>query len=113
MGERGNERAQGAGCLISAWSTLTPGWTRLQERRGKYVYNLSAGASKKITNDVADDLYPRFIENSSKIIFSSNRLSDTLKVDNTIKPKISYTYDLYVYDRDTNSENVLVLGGIF
>ncbi|MEN8121794.1 MAG: hypothetical protein ABFS35_15695 [Bacteroidota bacterium] len=68
-----------------------------------FVYNLSAGASKKITNDVADDLYPRFIENSSKIIFSSNRLSDTLKVDKTIKPKISDTYDLYVYDRETNS----------
>jgi Tol biopolymer transport system component len=68
-----------------------------------FVYNLSAGASKKITNDVADDLYPRFIENSSKIIFSSNRLSDTITVDNTIKPKISPTYDLFVYDRETKS----------
>lgn len=68
-----------------------------------YVYNLSAGASKKITNDVADDLYPRFIENSNKIIFSSNRLSDTITVDNTIKPKVSPTYDLYIYDRETNS----------
>ncbi len=68
-----------------------------------YVYNLSAGANKKITNDVADDLYPQFIENSSKIIFSSNRLNDTLKVDKTIKPQISPTYDLYVYDRETKS----------
>ncbi len=68
-----------------------------------YVYNLSAGASKRITNDVADDLYPRFIENSSKIIFSSNRLNDTLKVDKEIKPKTSPTYDLYVYDWKTKS----------
>ena len=68
-----------------------------------YVYNLSAGASKKITNDVADDLYPRFIENSTKIIFASNRLSDTLKVDELVKPDISSTYDLYVYNLKTKS----------
>jgi len=71
-----------------------------------YVYNLSAGAAKKITDDIADDLYPRFIDNSTKIIFASNRLSDTLKPDNSVNPELSPTYDLYIYDLKKKS-NVL------
>ncbi|OQY03295.1 MAG: hypothetical protein B6I20_05305 [Bacteroidetes bacterium 4572_117] len=68
-----------------------------------FVYNLSAGTSKRVTNDVADDLFPSFIEKSSKIVFASNRLNDTIKIDKTIKPKISPTFDLYIYDNENKS----------
>lgn len=43
-----------------------------------YIYNIGANSHKKITNDLFDDLEPQFIENSTKIIFTSNRLTDSL-----------------------------------
>ncbi|HEY9082260.1 MAG TPA: hypothetical protein VIN73_02925 [Vicingaceae bacterium] len=43
-----------------------------------YLYNIGANSHKKITNDLFDDLEPQFIENSTKIIFTSNRLTDSL-----------------------------------
>ncbi|MEI6595083.1 MAG: hypothetical protein WCO28_05930 [Bacteroidota bacterium] len=63
-----------------------------------YVYDLQSRKERAITNDPADDLYPRFVDGSSKIIFSSNRnnellgsaISPTLKPDNNL--------DIYLYD---------------
>ena len=69
-----------------------------------FVYNLSSGSSQQITNDAIDEKNPRFIDKSDKIIFSSNRLSDTLTVDKTIKPKVSETYDLFIYDFKNKSD---------
>jgi len=43
-----------------------------------YLYNIGANSHKKITNDLFDDIEPQFIENSTKIIFTSNRLTDSL-----------------------------------
>lgn len=43
-----------------------------------YLYNIGSNSNKKITDDVFDDLDAKFIENSTKIIFTSNRTSDTL-----------------------------------
>lgn len=71
-----------------------------------FVYNLSAGSSEQITNDAADELNPRFADNSKKIIFASDRLSDTITVDKNFKPDVSATYDLFAYDLETKS-NVL------
>jgi len=78
--------------LNMAFSGVMKGQTDL------FVYNLSAGSSEQVTNDAADELYPRFAENSTKIIFASNRVNDTLFVDKSIRPKVMPTYDLFVYD---------------
>jgi len=78
----------------------------LQGQTDIFVYNLSSGTSQQITNDAIDEKNPRFIDKSEKIIFSSNRISDTLKVDKTIKPKISETYDIFIYDLK-NKSNIL------
>ncbi len=43
-----------------------------------FTFNLISGSYERLTNDFYDDLNPRFIENSTKIVFSSNRNSDTL-----------------------------------
>ncbi|MCF8219060.1 MAG: hypothetical protein K9I29_05065 [Bacteroidales bacterium] len=43
-----------------------------------FVFNLASETFEQITNDVYDDLHPRFINNSEDIVFSSNRTSDTL-----------------------------------
>ncbi len=44
-----------------------------------FVYSPGAGNSEQITKDIYDDLTPRFIANSSKIIFASNRPLDTIR----------------------------------
>ncbi|MBL4667876.1 MAG: PD40 domain-containing protein [Flavobacteriales bacterium] len=43
-----------------------------------YLYYTGSNSHKKITNDIYDDLEPRFIENSEKIVFTSNRTTDSL-----------------------------------
>lgn len=43
-----------------------------------FTFNLISGSPERITNDIYDDLNPRFTENSTKIVFSSNRPGDTL-----------------------------------
>ncbi len=43
-----------------------------------YLYYVGPNSHKKITNDKFDDLSPRFIENSTKIVFTSNRTNDSL-----------------------------------
>jgi hypothetical protein len=43
-----------------------------------YLYYLGPNSHKKLTDDIYDDMEPRFIENSKKIVFTSNRLTDSL-----------------------------------
>jgi Tol biopolymer transport system component len=61
----------------------------------------------RITNDVYDDLDPAFIPGTNRIVFSSNRETDTLNVaDKTRIEKLTNNYNLFVYDLDT-TKNVL------
>ncbi len=46
-----------------------------------YVYNIAAHTYEPITKDIYDDLNPRFVNNSTGIIFSSNRPDDTIRYD--------------------------------
>jgi hypothetical protein len=63
------------------------------------VFNVGSGSFERITQDLADDQEPEFIENSSKIIFSSNRKSDTLRVEkNGEHAERQNCYDIFVYD---------------
>jgi hypothetical protein len=68
-----------------------------------YVHTLASATNEQITNDLADDLYPRFIDNSKKIIFCSNRITDSLDNSPTINP-LSKVFNLYVsqYPRSSN-----------
>jgi Tol biopolymer transport system component len=64
-----------------------------------YVHTISSGTNDQITHDVEDDLNPAFLKDSpDEIIFSSNRLSDTLT--NTASPfeKLAQNFDLFTYD---------------
>ncbi len=72
-----------------------------------YVHTIASGTNEQITNDVADDLNPSFLKDKPDvIIFSSNRLSDTLT--NTADPgeKLGLNYDLFMYDL-SKKDNVL------
>lgn len=70
-----------------------------------YLYNLSTGELTQLTNDIFDDLWPRFNEDQTKIIFSSNRPYDTLnfktKYFETLKPEDNF--DVFMYDYPVKS----------
>jgi len=73
-----------------------------------YIHTIASGTNEQITRDIADDLNPSFLKDTpDQIIFSSNRLSDTLK--NTADPfeRVSQTFDLFTYDL-AKRNNVLV-----
>lgn len=64
-----------------------------------FIYNIVSNKIDNITNDVYDDLYPIAINNGKTLVFSSNRMNDT------IITKIPYNrnfskqdYDLYAYN---------------
>ena len=73
-----------------------------------YVHTVSSGTNEQITRDVADDLDPSYLRNSpGDIVFSSNRLGDTLTNTGSPFEKISDNYDLFTYNVDKKN-NVLV-----
>lgn len=57
---------------------------------------------RRLTNDLFDDLDPSFIPGSNRIVFSSNRNSDTLRSQSPPDfGALSSTYNLFVFDLDT------------
>ncbi len=64
-----------------------------------YIHTIASGTNEQITRDVADDLNPSFLKDSpGEIIFSSNRLSDTLTNNANPFEKLSLTFDLFTYN---------------
>jgi hypothetical protein len=43
-----------------------------------YLYDPASTSQKKLTDDLYDDLNPQFTDNNTRIIFASNRVSDTI-----------------------------------
>lgn len=71
-----------------------------------YVYNIAGGSMEQITKDLYDDLTPRFIRNSSKIVFASNRANDTInlvKAERKSTMILNTNKDLYLYDYNNHS----------
>ncbi|MCD4681476.1 MAG: hypothetical protein K8S00_13920, partial [Bacteroidales bacterium] len=69
-----------------------------------FVYNIAASSYTHITRDTYDDLNPCFINYSKGIIFSSNRINDTIKLEH--RPsfgKANSNYDLFLYDYSTKN----------
>ncbi len=71
-----------------------------------YVYNIAANTAEPITQDVYNDLNPRFLAKSNRIIFSSNRPDDTIRF--TRENLSSYdgmeNNDLFIYERGSGSK---------
>ncbi len=64
-----------------------------------YVYDLASATSEQITNDLADDFHPRFINGMSQISFTSNRRYDTLYSKENEPPNNTTTASsIYIYD---------------
>jgi hypothetical protein len=87
---------------VSDFSVAEDGKTLVMsaDRRGQndiFVYNLSNNRSQQITNDIFDDSHPAFLSNGN-IVFSSNRLSDTLESNEKVSFRnLKNSFDLFVY----------------
>jgi len=68
-----------------------------------FVFNIAASSFDRLTNDLASDLTPRFINNSSQIVFSSNRKNDTIEWKNNDFNSFSTNFDLFIYDYKTRN----------
>jgi Tol biopolymer transport system component len=78
--------------------------------RGKndlYLLSTLRDRTKRLTDDFYDDITPVFVPGSNTVIFSSNRISDSLNVkDDSDLEEISENYNLFAYNLDTTT-NVL------
>ncbi|MFN3841217.1 MAG: translocation protein TolB [Cyclobacteriaceae bacterium] len=62
---------------------------------------------RRLTNDLYDDLDPSFIPGTNRIVWSSNRVSDTLRI--RTRPTLgdlTDNYNLFVFDLDTTNQVV-------
>jgi hypothetical protein len=70
-----------------------------------FVYNLTSNFTEQITKDLYDDLQPRFINGGRQIIFASNRVDDTIRIDGkTMYQKLNKRNDLFLYDYKSKSK---------
>ena len=62
--------------------------------------------TRRLTNDIFDDLDPTFIPNTNRIVFSSNRNTDT--VNTTVKgyKTLPTQYNLFLFDLDSSNNTV-------
>lgn len=69
-----------------------------------FVHTLASATNEQITNDLADDLFPRFADNATKIVFSSNRISDSLSMETPEIKELAPAYALFVYNYASKSD---------
>ncbi|MBA9076490.1 BamA/TamA family outer membrane protein [Rufibacter quisquiliarum] len=53
---------------------------------------------QQLTNDIYDDLQPSFLPGSNRLVFSSNRLQDSLQSAQGKFSQVANNYDIYLYD---------------
>ena len=71
-----------------------------------YLYYIGPNSHKKITNDKFDDLEPRFIENSTKIVFTSNRTNDSLGYQPTDVELLALQKDVWIVDYQSEDKKL-------
>ncbi|OYU97217.1 MAG: hypothetical protein CFE21_02695 [Bacteroidetes bacterium B1(2017)] len=71
-----------------------------------YTYDIPTRKERQITADFYDDVNPRFVDYSGKILFSSNRKRDSLGVGIKTMLEEDNNYDIFQYDLETNSRKL-------
>lgn len=76
-------------------------------RNDLYLISSRRDQIRRLTNDVYDDLDPSFIPNTNKIVFSSNRTSDSINTKKKVPlAELKDNYNLFVFDLDTTKTQV-------
>jgi WD40 repeat protein len=104
---------------ITDWSYSPDGMLMLFSgfKKGQsdiFIYSFRSHSYQYITNDVFDDMQPRFMDHQKKIVFTSNRSHDTLKVGEKfydLKPSTSY--NLFLYDYAKKDKQLLKITDLF
>ncbi len=69
-----------------------------------FIFNVAALSFEKLTNDVASELHPVFVNHDRQILFSSNRINDTLDIKTKEGDSLfSQHFDLFLYDYRHNN----------
>lgn len=72
------------------------------DRRGQndlFLYSINRGTYQQLTNDLYDDLSPKFVGRTARqVVFSSNRLLDTLGVDKGSYKTIRDRLNLFTHE---------------
>ncbi|MDX2442630.1 MAG: hypothetical protein QNK30_02410 [Bacteroidales bacterium] len=68
-----------------------------------FLYDIAAGTHEQLTYDLADDLSPRYSKLGDHIIFSSNRINDTLTFGREYDKEVGMNFDLFLYDIKSHS----------
>ena len=69
-----------------------------------FLYDIARGRVQQLTNDLYDDLSPRFIGSANKIIFTSNRLKDSLDIDKGSYKTLSNRFNLFLHEGKPKQE---------
>ena len=67
-----------------------------------YIHNIAASTNYQVTNDKAEDFSPQFIDDTYQVIFSSDRISDTMEIASATD-KRSPVFDFFIYDYNNPS----------
>lgn len=70
-----------------------------------YLYDLTSEELTQLTDDIFDDLWPRFNSDQSQLIFSSNRPYDTLAFSPSFMQDAEYesSFDVFLYNYTTKN----------
>ncbi len=75
-------------------------------RNDLYLLSTRRDRTKRLTNDIYDDIDPSFIPETNTVVFSSNRVSDTLDVKEKNIEQVGSNFNLFFFNLDT-TKNVL------
>ena len=73
-------------------------------RNGKtdlFLLSVRRNKIRRLTDDVFDDINPRFIPGTNSIVFSSNRVSDTLNAPDLPYKELSENFNIFAFNLDT------------
>ena len=71
-----------------------------------FTYDMARGRVQSLTNDVYDDLDPQFVGSAGKVIFTSNRLKDSLEIDKGSYKTLTNKFNLFLHDGKGKQEVV-------
>ncbi|MEY4539738.1 MAG: hypothetical protein RLZZ306_1495 [Bacteroidota bacterium] len=71
-----------------------------------FLYDIARGRITQLTNDLYDDLSPRFVGSAGKVVFTSNRLKDSLDIDKGSYKTLTNKFNLFLHEGKPKQETV-------